>query len=174
VRMSTSRLESLAVLILSSLLIAPVSVEAQSGRSGLQGRSPWIGFGIGAGAFSGVGGVAGHVDVGWGFGRAYLAGRLAGVTDSLACCEVTEGDRTDAAVLIGLQRVAESGVVAIALGPAYVRGQHLDETTWGLGLEARLVKWGGRGIGPALYVFGNLNSKDSFFGVTLGIRFGGR
>jgi hypothetical protein len=162
-----------AALVLAVLLaaVAP-GTEAAAARPG--GRSPWVGLGLGAGRFSGVGGVAGHVDIGWGFGRTYLAGRLAGVTDGIGCCEATEGDRTDAAVMLGLQRVTGSGVTSIGLGPAAVRGQGIGDTSWGLGVEARIVRWGARGIGPGLYAFANINSRSSFFGLTLGIHFGGR
>jgi hypothetical protein len=137
------------------------------------GRSPWIGLGLGGGAFSGASGIAGHVDVGWGLGRTYLAGRLAGVTDSIGCCETTEGDRTDAAVMLGLQRATRSGVVSIGAGPSSARGQGLGGRSWGLGLEARLVWRGGGRVGPGLYAFANLNSRSSFFGLTLGVHFGG-
>jgi hypothetical protein len=165
-------LVTLLVTLLGSLL--PAAALADSGATAARGRSPWLGFGLGGGGFSGVGGIAGHVDLGWGFGKLYLAGRLAGVTDSLECCETTEGDRTDAALLVGLQGVTRSRALSIGVGPASVHGQGLAGRTWGVGFEARLVMWGRRAIGPALYVFANVNSRSSFFGLTVGVHFGGR
>jgi hypothetical protein len=160
--------------LVSAAFLAAVAPGAEALAASPAGRSPWVGLGLGGGAFSGASGVAGHVDIGWGFGRAYVAGRLAGVADSLGCCERTGGDRTDAAAMLGLQRVTDSGVMAIGVGPAAARGQGFGDTSWGLGVEARLVRWGARGIGPGLYAFANINSRSSFFGLTVGIHFGGR
>jgi len=169
-----SRRTSLAVALLA-VLLAPGWAASQSVTTYTtpRGHSPWLGFGVGGGGYSGVFGLAGHLDVGLGFGRLYTAVRFAGVTESIGCCEQSS-DRTDVAALVGLQRLSSGSVFALAAGPAHARGQNLDGKPWGLGLEARAVSWGRHGIGLQLYGFANLNSDDSFFGLTLGVRFGGR
>lgn len=153
-------------ILLAAAWLAPAFAAAE-------GR-PWLGFGLGGGRFSGAAGVAGHVDAGWALEKTFVSVRLAGVADNLGCifCE-SKGDRGDVALLFGHQWPRDSGLGSIAAGVGYVKGQHLAGSTLGLALEARLMARLSRGFGFGLYGFGNINSKDSFFGVTLAVRFGG-
>ena len=118
--------------------------------------------------------MAGHVDAGWAFGETFLSARLAGVADTVVCvfCQ-SKGDRVDTALLLGRQWGWGSGLRSIAIGAGYVRGQHFAGSSVGLALEARLMARLGRGLGVGLYGVANVNSKSSFFGVTLAVRFGG-
>jgi hypothetical protein len=154
------------VLLVAGILLTP-SVAAAGGKV-------WAGFGVGGGHFAGGGGLAGHVDTGWLQGKTIISGRLAAVADSGECilCE-TRGDRIEMGLLLGRQWSGASGLGSIAAGIGHVKGQHLQGSTVGLALEARLMGRAGRGVGLGLYGFGNLNSKDSFFGLTLALRLGG-
>lgn len=154
------------VLLAGGTLLAP-SVAAAGGKV-------WAGFGVGGGYFAGGGGLAGHVDAGWLHGKTIVSGRLAAVADFGECilCQ-TRGDRIDMGLLLGRQWSGASGLGSIAAGIGHVKGQHLPGSTVGLALEARLLGRVGRSVGLGLYGFGNLNAKDSFFGLTLALRFGG-
>ncbi|MGD8897710.1 MAG: hypothetical protein PVJ73_16895 [Acidobacteriota bacterium] len=165
-RWSQLRNGTTLAILLAGAWLAP-AVAAAEGQ-------PWLGFGIGWGGFSQAAGVAGHVDAGWVLGRTFVSARLAGVADELACifCE-SKGDRVDVALLLGRQWPRGSELGSIAAGVGYVRGQHLAGSTLGLALETRLMARLGRGFGFGLYGFANINSKDTFFGVTLAVRFGG-
>ncbi len=157
-------------LLLAGAFLAPTVAGADS----TPGTGAWLGLGIGGGHFSDVGGVAGHVDAGWAFGETFLSARLAGVADTVVCvfCQ-SKGDRVDTALLLGRQWGWGSGLRSIAIGAGYVRGQHFAGSSVGLALEARLMARLGRGLGVGLYGVANVNSKSSFFGVTLAVRFGG-
>jgi len=161
------------LLVALLVLLSPSAALAESAAVVGRGRSPWLGFGLGAGGFSGVTGLAGHVDLGMGFGKVYVAGRLAGVTDTIACCESNGGDLTDAGLIFGLQRVTATRVLAIGAGPASAKGRDIHGHEWGLGLEARFVGSFSRRVGLGVYAFANLNSTNSMYGVTIGLRIGG-
>jgi len=163
------RSRTLGALLLAAALLAPTVAGADS----TPGTGAWLGLGIGGGQFAGAGGVAGHVDAGWAFGKTFVSARLAGVADSICIFCETKGDRVDTALLFGRQWRGGSGLGSIAVGAGYVTGQHFAGSTLGLALEARLMAHVGRGFGFGLYGFANVNSKSSFFGVTLAVRFGG-
>ena len=166
VRWSRFRNGTTLAILLAGAWLAP-AVAAADGQ-------PWLGLGIGGGRFSESGGVAGHVDAGWALGKTFVSARLAAVADFNSCilCQ-SKGDRVDGALLFGRQWPGGSGLGTVAAGVGYVKGQHLAGSTLGLALETRLMARLGRGLGLGLYGFGNINSKDSFFGVTLAVRFGG-
>jgi len=162
------RMKRLPILVLlaAGTLLAPGVAAA--------GGDVWAGFGVGGGYFAGGGGLAGHVDVGWLHGKNVVSGRIAAVADEGECilCQ-TRGDRIDMALVLGRQWSGVTGLGSIAAGVGYVKGQNLPGSTLGLALEARAIGRVGRHVGLGLYAFGNVNSKDSFFGLTLALRLGG-
>lgn len=171
------------VLVTALLTAAPfLPAEAQAPTAGERQRTWWVTLGAGRGDFGTETGIGASVSGAYQFGRTVLAVRSALTGDILETLFASTGDvigTEDFGVLVG--RATDPGPThasaAVGLGIARVRratGSGGDSTTahFGVPLEAQLFWRPTRVFGLGFYGYGNLNSGQSFWGLSVSVQLG--
>lgn len=140
-------------------------------------RRLWVSAGGGIGTLDGgkaedialAGQISGH----WQHGHRVLSLRAATVT--YVCIDKKDADcgQQDVGLLIGWGTTGSTGHASVGVGIAAVPSEDEFFHTVGLPLQFQFLFDVGGSVGLGLYGFANINSKQSFGGVTLSLSIGG-
>ncbi len=160
------------------LLLLPATLPLYAQHTPSNGPDPrfWIGTGVGAGVSPGIdGGLAGHVNISYRFGKSVVTARIASAGDII-------GDSFfDVGALYGLALEHEKMFASAGVGLAYVDGRRSEgffgnreevHPTVGMPFEVQLSYRPIRYIGVSIYGFADLNWEENFAGATMGLQMG--